>query len=213
MMPEIYKFRIVYVLWSMLLGMTSFLISGAMACSVIVLLDNYILATIIAGGIGGLLLGLFLRMRQKIIRMAIGGIIGMPIGLVMSFILVEGFGSLFPSIGAYFENSCIPDIIAIVLMGITFGAIFGSMIYGRKSIWLFSFVCGIASIPSGLLVGAMNSGYWIKAWLENLLEIFGEIDLNFLAIVISLGIGIGLSIGLYKYVPGKAPKNKTNVLV
>jgi hypothetical protein len=136
-------------------------------------------------------------MRQKIRRMAIAGIIAMPIGIIISFFLVEGFGALLPSIGAYFENSTIPDIIAIILMGITFGAVFGSMIYGRKSIWLFSVVCGTVSIPFGLLVGAMNSGYWIKAWLENLLGVFGKVDLNFLAIIISLGIGIGLSIGLY----------------
>lgn len=197
MISKINTSKITYVLWSMLLGMASFLISGIMACILILFLDNYILATIIAGGIGGLLLGLFLRMRQKIRRMAIAGIIAMPIGIIISFFLVEGFGALLPSIGAYFENSSIPDIIVIILMGITFGAVFGSMIYGRKSIWLFSVVCGTVSIPFGLLVGAMNSGYWIKAWLENLLEVFGKIDLNLLAIIISLGIGIGLSIGLY----------------
>lgn len=197
MMPKINTSKITYILWSMLLGVASFLISGIIACIVILFLDNYILATIIAGGVGGLLLGLFLRMRQKIIRLVIAGIIAMPVGLVISFLIVEGFGSLFPSIAAYFENSSIPDIIAIILMGITFGAVFGSMIYGRKSIWLFSVVCGTVSIPFGLLVGAMNSGCWIKVYLENLLEVFGKIDLNFLAIIISLGIGIGLSIGLY----------------
>lgn len=181
----------------MLLGMASFLISGVMACIVILLLDNYILATIIAGGIGGLLLGLFLRMRQKIGRMIIAGIIGMPIGLMISFLIVEGIGSLFPSLGAYFENSAIPDISAIVLMGIIFGAVFGAMVYGRKTILLFSIVCGTVSIPFGLLVGAMNSGHWIKVWLENLFEAFGKIDLNFLTIIFSFGIGIGLSIGLY----------------
>lgn len=197
MISKINTFKITYVLWSMLLGMASFLISGVMASILILVLDNYILATIIAGGIGGLLLGLFLQMRQKISRMAIAGIIGMPIGLIISFLLVEGFGSLFPSIGAYFENSAIPDISTITLMGIIFGAVVGSMIYGRKSIWLFSIVCGTVSIPFGLLVAAMNSGCYLKVWLDNLLEVFGKIDLNFLAITISLGIGIGVSIGLY----------------
>ena len=56
MMPKINTSKITYILWSMLLGMASFLISGVIACIVIVLLDNYILATIIAGGIGGFLL-------------------------------------------------------------------------------------------------------------------------------------------------------------
>ena len=196
-MSVINKAKIAYILWSMLLGMASFLISGAMGCIVILLFDNYILATIIAGGIGGFLLGLFLRMCHKISRMAIAGIIGMPIGLIFSFLLVGGFGSLFPSTGAYFENTAIPDISAIILMGIIFGAVFGPMIYGRKSIWLFSIVCGIVSIPFGLLVAAMNSGCYLKVWLDNLLEVFGKIDLNFLVITISLGIGTGLSIGLY----------------
>lgn len=183
----------------MLLGMASFLVSGVIASIVILFLDNYILATIIAGGIGGFLLGILLRMHQKIKRMAIAGIIAVPIGLIISFFLVEGFGSLFPSIGAYFENSNIPDISAIILIGITFGAVFGLIIYGRKSIWLFSVICGTISIPSALLVGAMNSGYGINVWLVNLLDVLGKIDLNFLSIIFSLGIGIGLSIGIYNY--------------
>lgn len=196
-MSKINTSKITYILRSMLLGMASFFISGVIACIVILHFDNYILATIIAGGIGGLLLGLFLRMRPKISRMAIAGIIAVPVGLFISFLLVEGFGSLFPMIGAYFENSNIPDIIAIILMGITFGTVFGSIIYGRKSILLFSIVGGTVSFPFGLLVAAMNSGYGIKVWLENLFAIFGKIDLNFLAVILSLGIGIGISIGLY----------------
>lgn len=185
--------KIVHILWSMLLGLVSFLISGVMSCMVILHLDNYILATIMAGGIGGLLLGLFLSMRQKIIKMAIAGIIAAPIGLFTSFILAEGFSSLIPSIG----NTNIPDIIAIIFMGTIFGAVFGAIIYGRKSLWLFSVVCGTVSIPFGLLVGAMNSGHYVKVWLENLFKVFGKIDLNFLAIIMAFGIGIGLSIGLY----------------
>lgn len=201
MMPKINKSKVAYIIWSMLLGMASFLISGVIACIVLLRLDSYILGPIIAGGIGGLLLGLFLRMRKNIGRMAIAGIIAAPIGLLGTFILVEGFvggfGLLFPSVAAYFENSNIADIIAIILMGIVFGVVFGAIVYGRKSIWLFSIVCGAVSIPFGLLVGAMNSGHWIKVWLENLFKVFGKIDLNFLAIIMEFGIGIGLSIGLY----------------
>ena len=209
-MPKINSFKITNLLSSMFLGMASFIISGVIACIVILILDNYILATIIAGGIGGLLLGLFLRMRQKIGRMVIAGIIGMPIGLMASFFLVEGIGSLLPSIGAYFENSAIPDISAIILMGIIFGAVFGAMVYGRKSIWLFSLVCGTVAFPFGLLVGAMNSGHWIKIWLANLLEVFGKIDLNLLAIIISFGIGIGLSIGLYNILQQRNDESSLN---
>lgn len=192
-MPKINSSKITHILLSMQLGLVSFLMSGVLACMAILHLDNYILAAIMAGGVGGLLLGIFLPVRQKISRMAIAGIVAVPIGIFLSFILAEGFSSLFTSMG----NSNIPDIIAIIFMGIIFGAVFGAIIYGRKSLWLFSMVCGTVSIPFGLLVGAMNSGHYVKVWLENLFKVFGKIDLNFLVIIIAFGIGIGLSIGLY----------------
>ena len=194
-------FKISHILGSTLLGITSFFISGLIACIVILRFDNYIVGTIIAGSVGGLILGLFHWKHKMIGRMTLAGLIAVPIGLLGSFILVEGlvggFGLLFPSIAAHFENTGIGDIIAIILMGIMFGVIFGAIVYGRRSIRLFSVVCGAVSIPFGLLVGAMNSGHWIKVWLENMFIIFGEIDLNFLAIIMEFGIGVGLSIGLY----------------
>ena len=137
-------------------------------------------------------------------RMTIAGLIAVPIGLLGSFALFEGlvggFGLLFPSVAAYFENSSIADIIAIILMGIVFGVIFGAIAYGRKSIRLFSAACGAVLIPIGLLVGSMNSGQWIKVWLENLFHIFGKIDLDFLMIITGFGIGVGLSVGLYSMI-------------
>jgi hypothetical protein len=82
-------------------------------------------------------------------------------------------------------------------MGIVFGILFGALFYGRKSIKLFSITCGIVAVPYALLVNAMNSGHWIRTWLENLFAVFGKIDLNLLAIVLAFGTGIGLCIGLY----------------
>lgn len=197
MMSEIKNSKIVYILWSTLSGTISFLISGIIACVILLLLDTYILETIIAGGIGGVLLGIFLRKRQMIGKMTIAGFIAVPVGFWTSFVLGEALFSI-PFIHACFANPNIPDIIAIIFMGILCGAVFGVILYGRKSIWLFSVVCGIISFPFGLLVAGMNSGHYIKTWLENLLKVFGKIDLNLLAIIISLGIGIGLSIGLYE---------------
>lgn len=201
MMSKICNSKIACVIWSLILEKISFLISGVMACIVILRLNNYILGAIIAGGVGGLLFGLLHWKHKMIGRMTITGLIAVPIGLLGSFALVEGlvggFGLLFPSVAAYFENSSIADIIAIILMGIIFGVIFGATAYGRKSIRLFSAACGAVSIPIGFLVGSMNSGYWVKVWLENLFHIFGKIDLNFLMIITGFGIGLGLSMGLY----------------
>jgi len=189
------------IIWSMLMGMVSFFIGGVLACFFIVRFDNYFIAPIIAGGIGGLLLGVFLRMGKKIGRMAISSTVALPIGFLGSFMLVEvlvgGFGLLFPSVAADLGNTGIADVGAIILMGIVFGILFGAMFYGRKSIKLFSVICGIVAVPFALLVNAMNSGHWIKTWLENLFVVFGKIDMNLLAVVMAFGSGIGLCIGLY----------------
>jgi len=109
--------------------------------------------------------------------------------------------SLFTLIGENADNpniNGIVNVIGIVFMGLLCGAIFGAIIYGRKSIGLFSAVGGLISFPFGLLVGLFNSGHPIKAILENQLAVLGSIDLNFLAIITSFGIGIGLSMGLYE---------------
>lgn len=191
-----------YILWSTLMGMISFILGGVVASIVIVRYDNYILATVITGLVGGSLMGIFLSMKKKIGNMAIAGVFGVPLGLVLSFFLVEGFGALFPWIGAYFEGTNILDIIAAMVMGITVGSMFGATIYGRRAVLLFAIICGLAGLPAGILVAAFNLGYPIKFWLENLLSVFGKIDLNFLAIVIFQGIGLGLSIGLKKVLKG-----------
>ena len=88
------------VIWSLILGKVSFLISGVIACIIILRLDNYILGTIIAGGVVGLLFGLLHWKHKMIGRMTIAGLIAVPIGLLGSFALVEGlvggFGLMFP---------------------------------------------------------------------------------------------------------------------
>lgn len=108
------------------------------------------------------------------------------------------FLSLFGVNSSNTSISGIWNIVAIIFMGLICGAIFGTIIHGRKAIWLFSVVCGIISLPFGVLVGLFNAGHHIKASFENLLAVLGPVDLNFLAIITSFGIGIGLSIGLYE---------------
>lgn len=200
-MSKISNSKILRLIWSTILGKISFLVGGIAACIVILKLNNYILGTIIAGGIGGLVLGLFHWKQKMIGKMAVASLISVPVGLLGSFILVEGLvgglGLLFPASAAYFETSEIANLVAIILMGVAFGIIFGAVVYGRKSLRLFAVTCGIASIPCGLLIAAMNSGYYIKVFLGNLFQVFGNIDLNFLVIIIGFGVGAGLSLELY----------------
>ena len=61
----------------------------------------------------------------------------------------------------------------------------------------------MTSFPFGILVSLFNSGHPLKVAFENLLAVFGPIDLNFLAIIMSFGIGIGLSIGLFNMLQQK----------
>lgn len=206
-MSKIKDSVVLSVIWSLILGKVSFLISGVIACIIIMKFDNYILGTVAAGGIGGLILGLFHWKYKMIGKMTIAGIIAVPVGLLGSFVIAEGIvgglAFLYPSFPEYFGKTGIADVIAIIFMGIFFGMIFGAIVYGRKSIVLFTIVCGAVSIATGLLVRAMNLGNPIKELLGNMFQIFGKIDLNLLVIIAGFGAGIGLSIGLLNVIEHK----------
>lgn len=199
-MPEIRKNAWVFLLWSTLAGTISFFIAGVIGCIILLCLDNSILETIIAGGLGGLLLGISLGKPKMIGKMALAGLVAIPVGFWSAFILAGGVDLLLSLIGVNTESPSIyniGNIIGIIVMGIICGAIFGAILNGRKAIWIFSAVGGIVSFPFGILVGLFNAGQPIKATFENLLAVFGSIDLNLLAIITSFGVGIGLSIGLF----------------
>jgi len=211
-MSEIKETKTTYLLWSTLAGTISFFVSAVITSIVLSPLDFAIIDTILAGGIGGLFLGLFLMNRHKIHKMGLAGFVAVPVGFWGAFVLAGGADLLFSAININTENPSIyniENIIGIIFMGIICGAIFGATIYGRKSIWTFSAVCGLASFPFGILVGFFNSGHPIKATFENLFAVFGPIDLNFLSIITSFGVGIGLSIGLFSMLKQKSTEKGT----
>lgn len=193
----------VVIFRSMFYGLIAFMVGSVLASIIVMFWDNYILALAVAGGAGGALMGLLLHYREKIIRMLVSGIVGMPIALMLSFLIVEGIGGLLPFVGHYFENTIVPDVTAVILLGIFFGGIFGGVVLGRKAISLFIITCGAVSFPSGLVVGALNSSNEIQDQLLNGVGFIGKIDLNLLSIIIFLGLGIGLSVGLYQSVDEK----------
>lgn len=199
-MSVIKKSRPVYLLRAVTSGTVSFFIAGVIGCIILLRLDNSILETIIAGALGGFLLGISLGKPKMIGKMALAGLVAIPVGFWSAFILAGGVDLLLSLIGVNTESPSIyniGNIIGIIVMGIICGAIFGAIIYGRKAIWIFSAVGGIVSFPFGILVGLFNARQPIKETFENLLSVFGPIDLNFLAIITSFGVGIGLSIGLF----------------
>lgn len=209
-MSENRKNNWVFLLWSTFAGKISFFISAVITSMVLSPLDFAIIDTILAGGISGLFLGIFLMNYYRIQKMMLAGLVAVPVGFWSAFILAGGVDLIFSLIGFNTENPSIyniENIIGIIFMGIICGAIFGAIIYGRKSIWVFSAVCGMVSFPFGILVSFFNSEHPIKATIENLLAVFGSIDLNFLAIITSFGIGIGLSIGLFSILKQKRTVN------
>lgn len=200
-MSEIKKNGLVFLLWSTFAGTISFFISAGIIDMLLFPVDFVIIDTIFVGGIGGLLLGIFLLKQQRIRKMMLAGFIAVPIGFWGAFILAGGVDLLFSLIGVNSEDPKIygiANIIGIAFQGLLCGAIYGGILYGRKSIRVFSVICGMVSLPFGILVGLFNSGHPIKAMLGNILNAFGILDLNFLAIISSFGIGIGLSIGIYE---------------
>lgn len=181
----------------MLLGIITFLIGALIGNVVILYMDQYLIALPLAGVIGGILLGLILRLKNKIWKMGLSGLLGLPLGLAASFMIVEGIGSLIPSIGKSMENTIIPDIIVLIIMGIVLGFIAGIILYGLKASGLFVVVCGLGGIPGGIAVGFMNTSMEFKTQIANMAEPFSKLDYNLMAMSATLGLGFGLAMALY----------------
>lgn len=198
-MSKIYLKEIVHLLLSLLFGIVAFLISGILASIVTSGLDipfSY-LFVIIFGGLGGLLLALFLRMRQKVGRMALAGVAAWPAGFLGGIALVDFVLGLLTSFYDFYPGPGYGDGFCDILAGFIFGAVFGAIVFGRKSILLFSVVCGVVSITLGLLNEALQPWGWYRMLAGTFLEHIG-INMYTLMVSLSCGIGAGLSIGLYK---------------
>ena len=182
---------------SVVVGLLAFTMSGLMACYVIWKLNNYIIATLITGGLGALLFSVLLMLKDKIVKMTIAGFFAMLIGLFLSFGIIEGIVYILPKVGIFFEGSIIPDIAAIAVIALIYGLIVGLAGYGKKAMWLFALISALVAIPFGMLVVFLNSSSDIQEFLTSINDILGQFDLNFLSISIALGVGLGLSNGLY----------------
>ena len=188
-----------YILWTTLIGFAAFLISGLLADVLILRTDHYVMGMLISGGIGALVLGLFLRMGNNAVLVMLAGLIAMPLGLLITFGVFEGIGSLLPhAINQSLENAGIPDTLAIMLMAAIFGGAVGASLFGKKAIVLFVIVCAVTAIPFGRMVVAFNTGAVIRDELQMFFMPLGKIDLNSLAISLAHGAGTGLAIGIYR---------------
>lgn len=185
-----------FVLWAGLLGMAAFFLSGLLADVFIVGTDNYIIGMFIAGAVGALLLGLFLRMGRLILPMSIVGAFAMPIGLLLSFGIFGGLGALLSSIGLKLVEPGSADTMAIMFLAGFFATAVGTYLYGKKAIPLFFILTAITALPFARMVVSFNLGAALRVTLQELFSPLGPIDLNNLLILLAAGLGTGLSIAI-----------------
>ncbi len=178
-----------YPLLTMLIGMISFLISGI----IVSLISREILMLILTIPIGSLLMLFGLRKLDKskllaiVIRSVLGGFGGVLAGFMVGELLAGIIGFVIPSLRdlEQVKAQLIPNIVVLIVADAIYGALLGDLFYGRKSIEYFAIVCGIASIPIGILLSMPINIPWIS------------FDMNLLFIVTSFGTTTGLSFGLY----------------
>lgn len=175
----------IYPVLTMLAGFISFLISGIIA-GLISLKTNEGLILIFGVPMGSLIMLFVLRKlsKDKVLKIIILSELGGFAGFLAGFTIGELLGGIAAFIFAS-KSQIIPNMFVLIIADAVFGAILAGLLYGRKSIRLFALVCGIASIPFGLLLSMPIDITW-----------FG-FDQNLLFSVISFGTTTGLSIGLY----------------
>lgn len=176
----------------MLTGLISFSIIGFIAGLISLRLNEGLI--LLLGAPAGSLLMLFLlhklnrdKILAVIIRSELGCFAGFFAGFIIGELLSWVISLIIPSSGdmAQIKSQIIPNIFLLILTDAIFGAILADLFYGRKSILFFALVCGIASIPFGLLLSMPVDIAWIR------------FDQNLFFSLISFGTTTGLSIGLY----------------
>ena len=189
----------VSTLGSALTGLIAFFISGLIVAALQTRFNFSLLGPLLAGGLGGLILGMLLFRLRKIIPMTLGGLISVPLGFWAAFLIAGGLDILLTPMGIDPSNLVVGNSLnslAIVIMGLICGGLFGRMLSGRGAGKRFAIVGALASVPSAILVGLFNAGHPILGSFQKLLTFLGPIDLNFVTIITGFGLGIGWGIGL-----------------
>lgn len=195
-------FRLVYTL---ALVLFAFLISEILGSIISRAIDIpcEFLFRLILPGLAGAFLAVCLGMKGKVFKMAFASSIAWFVGLLLSIQLSDFVFAIYSMITDYCfapgDGDGITEILAGVLSGVTFGAI----VFGRKSIIIFGFVCGILTIPLGLLVNNLEPWDFYYIMLGGAFWESIGLDLYLLLSTLSFGFGIGLSIGLYELLTQK----------
>jgi MFS family permease len=190
-----------YPFLTMLIGLVAYLASGTIVGLILTILKvesslhlNYgnsgpsydFFMFIIGAALGGILLGLMMKMfkLKRLIAIVFFSIIGEFSGIIIGEI-VGGYLYFFSL------SSSLSFVFGFMIANAIYGAFIAGVFHGGKSIGLFALVCGITSVPFGILV-----------WKTSGIVLVG-INLATLVLVTSLGATTGLSIGIFSLFKSK----------
>lgn len=182
------------ILRAIVKGIAAFGFSGLVVQLVFFRLNNYILLTLLGGGAGCFLLALFFNQSKKTkIRITLIGAFAYLVAMALSFLIVEGIGSLIPTIGNALDPTGLPDIIAIMLMSVIFSSLVAFLVFDKSFVALFALPGALFAIPAGILVVFFNISYNTGGWMMDWYKSLPYIDLNFMTITMGIGAGMGFS--------------------
>jgi hypothetical protein len=164
-----------YPLWTTLIGLISYVITGFIINLFISNDEMLLLLLCIGGAIAGVLLGLLLGKGKATILIAISSAVGLTLSLVVAFALGYILPSSMPFLGEYGTG-----IVSSVIMLIIFATLMAPSLNELKAIPCYITVGGFL----GILFGAFS-----------VFTLLGEGYIP--AIMAPFGIAIGLSYGLY----------------
>jgi len=193
-----------YPFLTMLIGLVAYLASGTIVGLILTILKvesslhlsygnsglSYDFFMFIIGvALGGILLGLMMKMFKlnRLIAVVVFSIIGEFSGIIIGEI-VGGYLYFFG------QSISLSFVFGFMIANAIYGAFIAAVFHGGKSIGLFALVCGITSVPFGILV-----------WKTSGIVLVG-INLARLVLVTSLGATTGLSIGIFSLFKSKKIK-------
>ena len=195
-----------YPLFTMLIGLVAYLVSGIIVGLLLTILnfdvsgsffDSFSIPSydfiiiFIGAAIGGILLLLMFKIFKfnKLIKIVILSILG-TLSILVIFIveIILMYAGIF---FVFHISFLVSFLICFMIANAIYGAFIAPVFHGGESIGLFALVCGITSIPFGML-----------AWETSGIVLIG-INLATLVLVTSLGATTGLSIGLYSLLESK----------
>lgn len=119
---------------------------------------------LISFSISGIIIGLISLRLNEVLMLILGGFAGFFVGFMIGELLAWIIGLCIPSLRnlELVKAQIVPNIVVLIAADAIYGATHGSLFYGRKSVKFFALVCGIASIPFGILLSMPINIAWIN---------------------------------------------------